>query len=156
MSTDPDVADPCASCGGKCCSFREMAISYRSLDAGERYDSHFLHDDTHDQLVFDDGTVPEMQWYILTYPNGARKIAFECGHRRDDGLCGAYDKRPSMCRTFECPALDDDSDTTLDEFLDSLDYVDGVRDDIDVRDVTDRVQGILKRRADEENWADDG
>jgi Fe-S-cluster containining protein len=149
-----DADDPCAECGGKCCSFRLGRIHFSGLDDGERYDSHFLDGDYIDQLVFEDGTVPEMNWFVVTDADGDRNTAFECTHLTDDGRCGAYDKRPGMCRAFECPAVDPDDDTTLDEWLDDF-ARDGVPDDVDVRDVTDRVRSILKRRSDEEGWPTD-
>lgn len=155
MTGEEDVADPCAECGGRCCSFRLGAISYASLDEGERYDSFFLSGDWVDQLVFEDGAVPAMDWFIVTKPDGSRELAFECGHLTDDGKCGAYDKRPGMCRAFECPAIDPEDDTTLDEWLDGF-ARDGVPDDADLRDVTERVRSILKRRSDEEGWPIEG
>lgn len=145
MSAD-DAANPCADCGGRCCSFRLGGISFTSLDAGERYDSFFLDHDGFDQLLLEDGSVPDMRWYVVTHPNGARDVAFECGHLTDDGKCGVYDERPGMCRGFECPAIYDD-DVTVDEWLDDF-ARDGVPDDVDVREVTDRVNSILRRRAD--------
>lgn len=156
MSTDHDdatVADPCAECGGRCCSFRLGGISFTSLDEGERYDSHFLDGDHVDQLIFEDGTVPRMNWYVVTKPDGSREMAFECGHLTDDGKCGAYDRRPGMCRAFMCPAVDPDDDTTIDEWVDDF-ARDGVPDEYDVRDVTDRVREILRRRADAEDMPD--
>jgi len=148
-----DTDDPCVECGGRCCSFRLGGISYSGLDEGERYDSFFLSGDWVDQLVFADGSVPEMDWFIATKPDGSRELVFECGHLTDDGRCGAYDKRPGMCRAFECPAVDPEDDTTLEEWLDDF-ARDGVPDDadVDIREVTDRVRSILKRRSDEEDW----
>lgn len=146
MSAD-DASNPCADCGGRCCSFRLGQISFASLDKGERYDSFFLDHDGFDQLLLEDGSVPDMQWYVVTHPDGERNISFECGHLTDDGKCGVYDERPGMCRGFECPALDEDDDTTVDEWIDNFGR-DGVPDAVDVRDVTDRVQSILRRRAD--------
>ena len=144
--------NPCAECGGACCSFRRISISYSSLEPGERYDSHFLHGDHIEQLVFDDGSVPAMDWYVLTTPDGDRRMVFECGHLTDDGKCGEYDRRPGMCKAFECAALDDDVDTTLDEFLDAHRRPAGFPDEYDLREVTDRVHEILRRRSDEEDW----
>lgn len=153
--TGDDVADPCAECGGKCCSFRSISISYSSLEAGERYDSHLLNGDNTDQLVFEDGSVPDMDWYILTTPDGERRLVFECNHLTDDGRCGAYDKRPGMCRNFVCDALDPDTDTTVDEFVSNHAHPPNFPDDFDLRDVTDRVHEILARRSDEEDWPTD-
>ena len=138
---------PCAECGGKCCSFRDGAISYRELDHGQRYDSLFLNDDSHaEQLLFEDGEVPDMKWFVVDH-GGYRNMAFHCPHRDEDGKCGEYDRRPTMCQTFQCPVLE--GDETLDEFLDYFDRPDGVPDDADVTEVTERVQEILRRKADD-------
>lgn len=157
MTGADDVADPCAECGGKCCSFRTLRISFTDLEPGERYDSRVIHGDHIEQLVFDDGSVPDMNWFVVTKPDGTRALSFECNHLTDDGKCGAYDKRPGMCKAFECDALRDDVDTTLDEFLAEHERNGNFPGDYSLRDVTDRVRDIIARRSDEEDWPpDDG
>lgn len=146
MSTE-DAVNPCADCGGRCCSFRLGQISFAGLSEGQRYDSFFLNHDGFDQLLLADGSVPDMRWFVTEAPDGGRNISFECEHLTDDGKCGVYDDRPGMCRGFECPALDDEDDTTVDEWVDEF-ARDGVPDDVDVTEVTGRVREILQRRAD--------
>ena len=155
MSQTDDPANPCAECAGACCSFRRIGISFSSLEPGERYDSHFIHGDHIGQLIFEDGTVPEMDWYVLTTPSGTRRMVFECGHLTDDGKCGAYDRRPGMCRAFECRALDEDDDMTLDEFLGEYARPANFPSEYELRDVTDRVRSILRRRAEEDDLPDE-
>lgn len=139
-----DVADPCAECGGKCCSFRSLAISYHGLEAGERYDSMLLNADIGvDELVFTDGTVPDMEWYTIKHDDGERALAFDCNHAVD-GKCTEYDRRPAMCRWFECPPLQGEED--LDDWLEAHARIDDPEDIID-REVTDRVQAIIERDA---------
>lgn len=140
-----DVDDPCAECGGRCCSFKTLRISFRGLDKGQRYDSVFTDEDTANNVLLDDGTVPDMDFYVLTYPDGTRSLVFDCNHLTDDGLCGVYDNRPELCRSFVCDALDPDDDTTLDEFLESTTWNDGERDQVELTDVTDRIHDQIRR-----------
>lgn len=140
----PPASETCIQCGGMCCSFRDMNITYRKLDKGERYDSHFIHGDHVGQLIRGDGEPADMKWYVVTRPGGDRFIAFDCNHRTANGLCGVYDDRPPMCSNFECAVLS--GDTTLADYKSDHGRPDGVPDDVDVRDVTDRVNEILRRR----------
>lgn len=146
---DATDANPCFECGGKCCSFHGIRISYRDLDACQRYDSMLLDRDPEvlGNLLLTDGTVPDMDWYTIRFDGYRRALAFDCNHLQDDGTCGVYDRRPGMCRSFECPALDDEDDTTLDEFLDMVGWEgtgEEPEDTVD-REVTERVREIIGR-----------
>lgn len=153
--TDDDVANPCAECGGKCCSFATLRISFGPIEPTESFEDLIADRDRWvEQLVFDDGTVPDMDWYVIQWPSGRRALAFDCNHL-DGGLCGEYDRRPAMCRTFECEALDEDDDATLDDVVDRYGHdVDDPIDEYAVEDVTDRVQEILKARSEASGWGD--
>jgi len=154
MPGDDDANDepPCFECGGKCCSFRSIRISWLGLDACQRYDSMLIgqgEDGGLDELMLTDGTVPDMDWYTIRFDGYKRALAFECNHLTDDGKCGVYDRRPRMCRRFECPALDDDVDETLDEFVDAVGWEGSgeTPDDVVDREVTSRVREIIERDA---------
>lgn len=152
-----EVANPCAECAGGCCSFRNINISYVSLEKGERYDSRlleYLEDGTlEEQLLMEDGSLPEMEWYLLEYDwhedgesGRSRSIVFDCGHLTEGGLCGSYENRPGMCRTFECEALQGEED--LEEFLDRHRIPDEGWEDhphAELTPITERVEEILGR-----------
>lgn len=140
--------NPCLDCPAGCCSFKNINISYKSLDEGQRYDSLLLdeiEEGTLNTLLFEDGEVPMMEWYILTWEDSHRTLSFHCTHQREDGMCGEYDRRPEMCRTFECEALQ--GEMTLEEFLDSHGLTfDPIESDlVEVREVTERVREIIGR-----------
>lgn len=137
--------DPCADCGGACCSFRRMRISCFGLDEGQRYDSAMLEYEHVDTLVLSDGEVPDMDWYVIEH-DGRRHLAFECGHL-DDGRCGVYDRRPEMCRSFECGLLK--GEVGLDEFMETRMRDEGEVEAMEVTEVTGRVREIIARRTNE-------
>lgn len=145
---ESEVADPCAECAGGCCSFKNLNIGYHTLDDGERYDSSLLDliEDGHlaESLLFDDGTVPDMEWFVmdLRHLGGNRALVFDCGHL-DGGLCTEYDRRPGMCRNFECDALE--GEMTVDEFKDEHEVLPPMRDEANLKRVTERVHEILGR-----------
>lgn len=144
--TEAEVPDPCASCGGGCCSFRAIRISFQNLSEGQRYDSLVLEDENVEQLVRPDGSAPDMNWYIIRYPDGTRSLVFECQHL-EDGICTIYQGRPEMCRTFECAALEGEQD--LDEFIQKHAW----RADPEAiveKEVTERVTEIIEREG--EAW----
>lgn len=141
-----DVADTCADCGGSCCSFRAIRISFMSLDEGQRYDSLMLEDESVSQLVRPDGSAPDMRWYVLRYPDGHRSLVFECQHL-EDGICTVYENRPDMCRTFECPALEGEQDLT--EFKRQHAWRADPEAVIE-KEVTERVTEIIEREG--EPW----
>lgn len=138
----------CLECPGACCSFRAINISYRALKSGQRYDSMLidgLGEDGHTyQLLFEDGEVPEMEWYIIEWHDGRRVLAFHCTHE-EGGMCTEYERRPEMCRDFECAALRGEVD--LEEFLDDHghDYDPEADPDVEIREVTERVREIIGR-----------
>lgn len=141
-----EVADTCADCGGSCCSFGAIRISFQDLDEGQRYDSLVLEDENVSQLVRPDGTAPDMRWYVLRYPDGHRSLVFECQHL-EGGVCSVYENRPDMCRTFECAALEGEVD--LEDFIQKHAW----RQDPEVyveKEVTERVTEIIEREG--EAW----
>lgn len=123
-----------------------MRICYLSLEEGQRYDSLVmgLDDERLAELLTADLEVPDMEWHVIRN-NGGRHLAFECRHRGGDGLCGIYDDRPGMCRGFSCAALD--GEESLEDFKARKARPDGEADEVHVREVTDRVNEILGRRA---------
>lgn len=149
---------PCAGCEGGCCSFFELRVTFTDLDPGVRYDSHLMEmgeDGNLDQLLMEDGSVPDMRWFIWDNPldDDRRSLVFDCGHVSDNGLCTVYDERPSMCRTFQCAALKDEEG--LDEFLGRVAWYedDGYYDERPtpghphLTEVTERVHELIERYA---------
>lgn len=98
-----------------------------------------------DQLLFEDGDVPEMEWYVGK-PEGVnrRYLFFHCTHL-EDGRCTEYDRRPSMCEAFECQVLE--GEATLEEFQDAVARSEDALEEMDLTEVTDRVREILARKA---------
>lgn len=140
--------NPCAECPAGCCSFKTINISYRELEDGERYDSMLLdglgEEGSTDQLLFEDGEVPEMEWYIKEHGDH-RALVFHCTHQTEDGMCGEYDRRPDMCRSFECQALQGEME--LEEFLEEhgLEHDPVAHEDVELTEVTERVREIIGR-----------
>lgn len=144
--TEAEIPDSCAECGGRCCSFQTLRMSFVGLEDGERYDSHLIDEAWLAQLPFEDGDIPDMRWYVGRYPeSGNRALFFECQHIQEDGTCGAYDRRPAMCKNFACQALRGEQD--LDEFLEASTWGErDAREELeDLHEVTDRVQEIIER-----------
>lgn len=139
--------NPCADCGGRCCSFRTMRISFTDLDDGQRYDSALLeHEAGLEQLLLDDGSAPDMEWFTYRTASGKRALGFDCNHLDDDGRCEVYEDRPEMCRNYRCSVLR--GEETLDEFLGRFGIDGREAADID-REVTDRVTEIIEREAEQ-------
>lgn len=166
---EEEVADPCASCGGMCCSFAVGQTCFTSIEKGARYDSTLMDHDP-EQLLLADGSVPDMEWYVIridpytvevdgedvtedgdpeeieeagveiTYN---RALAFVCNHL-EDGMCSVYDERPSMCQNYECEVLK--GDMTLTEMKQARGHRTDWRDHV-IKEVTDRVNEILARVA---------
>lgn len=141
-----DVANPCADCGGGCCSFRTMQIAYIGLDRGQRYDSAMLEHEGIDNLIRDDGEQIDAKWFIVTKPSGERYIGFECAHL-DDGMCSVYEDRPTMCKKFECLALS--GEMTFEEFEEEHLLDDGIPDSFETEEVTERVREIVAKQTEE-------
>lgn len=133
--------DPCAECGGMCCSFREMRIVYLAVPEGMTYVEMLEENDHTDELLLADGSVPEMDWYLVDIEDGREGLAFECRHL-EDGRCGVYDERPEMCRKFECPVLE--GDMGLDEFVEARSRDPGEVDAMNPCDVTAEVRAVLE------------
>ena len=127
-------------CGGKCCSFKTLNISFRSFDEADNLED-VLNDLHTEQLVFTDGDVPNMKWYLVE-KRGKQFLLFDCQHLTEDGKCGEYERRPALCSEFECMVLR--GETELDDFLESaapLDY-----DEDELIDVTEEVQQAIREQ----------
>lgn len=136
--------NPCFECGGACCSFRTLRISWMALDDGVTFDE--AKDDLGlENLPLTDGTVPNMEWYVEDLP-GAR-IVFECNHL-EDGLCSVYDKRPEMCRAFECSAIE--GEKTVAELKESASWDEGELEKLDLREITEEMNELIAEEIAEE------
>lgn len=143
-----DAASPCEQCPGLCCSFKRGRISLIELDEGERYDSAMLDYEYIDDLLLADGTPVDMRWYVVEREQDdvrRRYISFDCQHLTDDGRCGVYPDRPYLCEQFQCQAFEEGTDTR--EALDAMEREDSDWDNLECREVTDRVTEIIERRA---------
>lgn len=99
------MSDKCFECGGICCSFKDMNISWLTIDQPLPEFLRDEDDEYFEQLVFQDGRVPDMDWFL----DEDGSIRFHCNHR-EDGKCTEYERRPEFCRAFECPILKGDKD----------------------------------------------
>ena len=64
----------------------------KSADGREFFTAHGLYD----------LTVKELFKGAVNMHNGNIKIFHRCNQLGDDGLCKMYDKRPKICRCFDC------------------------------------------------------
>lgn len=139
-----DEDNPCVECGGACCSFRNIRISWISLDDGEIFED--AKDDLDvSRLPFEDGEVPDMEWYLEDQPGG--RIFFECNHL-EDGLCSEYERRPEMCRAFECMVLK--GEETLSEFKQATQWEPGELEKLDLREITDEMKELIAEKTEAE------
>ena len=144
--SDAEKQSMCDRCGGACCSFRSLDIRFGVVDETETIREH-LHevldvDDHPDerkghQLLRSDGAPMDAEWRIDDHGS----LFFECQHLTDDGKCGVYDGRPSMCRAWECRALQ--GEVGLVEYLQGHAINPGERES-ETRDVTEEVNDALE------------
>ena len=84
---DGTVVTPlCEQCAALCC--RQIALPIDNPESPNDFDNvrwYLMHENVH---VF----VEEEQWYIA--------FATKCKHLRDDNLCGVYETRPRICRSY--------------------------------------------------------
>lgn len=125
----------CRECGGMCCSFKLMDISYLRLDDGQTIDE-FIEDHDLSNLLLQDGSVPDMEWHV----KDGCVLVFHCNHL-EDGMCSVYENRPGMCRGFECEVLE--GELTLDEFQEQVGWDESV-DEMDLVDVTDKMTEAIQ------------
>lgn len=134
----------CGACGGKCCSFRTMAMTF--LTIGERrLDDVLSRPELLSQLRMADGSVPDMDWYVITTKNETRALVFECNHLKE-GLCTVYENRPGMCRAYQCDALE--GTKTLEEMLAvttdaNPNWKEAWGEPLDLADITDRMHRAI-------------
>jgi Fe-S-cluster containining protein len=146
-----DNKDICKACGGICCSFESMDISFRSMDIDDpdEIDKWFEESDTRwDQLITDDDKVPDMTWIVTKNGDGLH-LRFKCNHRTDEGLCGIYNNRPDMCKKFECSLLRvedmDEKDEEVDEkSIKAYKAIHSPPDYEVVKDVTEKVNACIR------------
>jgi len=143
--TDAEKEAMCERCGGCCCSFRGLNISYgtyedQSFASYLREQVDFPEVDGEItrawELVRQDKRVPDMTWY-----DTGETLLFECNHLTDDGKCGIYEDRPAMCQRFECDALRGEME--LQDFLATYARDPGEIDMAELEDVTDEVTSII-------------
>ncbi len=86
-ASSPEAVTPlCAKCAALCC--RQLALPIDNPETANDYDNvrwYLMHEGVH--VFVEDG-----QWYIA--------FATRCKHLRDDNLCGVYETRPRICRTY--------------------------------------------------------
>ena len=95
----------CDACGGSCCSFRTMGVSFAEIPEGRTL-QEVLDGRVPEQVLRPDGKAPRMTFYDAhEKETGERHLIFECAHVSPQGKCRIYENRPEMCRIFECDAL---------------------------------------------------
>lgn len=85
-------------CGGECC--RDFVISMKPADIGWRYEWAIAR-------IFA-GEASNHDWEIVTIAEMVIRIdeddeafpRYRCRNLTPAGLCGAYDRRPNMCRDY--------------------------------------------------------
>lgn len=86
-----------------CCQDLEMSIEEllfpERLDAQGRY---FVNVHGIDSL-----TLAELQATSTQLENGRIRIAHRCSKLLDSGCCGIYERRPLVCREFDCKTRSD-------------------------------------------------
>lgn len=139
-------ANPCLECGGKCCSFRSMAISftavpdvYTALEPDEKAHAVLMRSDM-EQLLTEDGEPIDAEWYLETYT--LESLVFDCNHLTEDGLCGIYDSRPDMCQSFKCDVLE--GRMSLSDYIRDYGRDPKEIDESKYIDVTDTVNEVLE------------
>ena len=82
----------CDKCAALCC--RYFALPIDNPDCRKDYDNirwYLIHQNV---VVF----IEKKQWYV--------GVLNRCKHLRDDNLCGIYDTRPAICRSYSTDNCD--------------------------------------------------
>lgn len=95
----------CSYCTARCC--RYFALPIDTPDTIEEFDSvrwYMLHGRV--SIFVDDGT-----WYLMVHA--------DCQALRDDYMCGIYEDRPKICRTYTTDECEFDNDAVYEQFFET-------------------------------------
>ena len=99
----------CQHCTGKCC--RYFALPLEAPKAWDDYDHirwYMIHGSV---SVF----VEDNSWYIMVHA--------DCQHLQADNMCGAYDTRPGICRTYTTDDCEYDNDAAHDRLFETPEQI---------------------------------
>ena len=146
-----DADAPCDGCPGMCCSFRIGRVSYLKADEDRSFEDLFRENEHWDEVLLEGGDIADFEWFRGEFEDGRVEAYFECGHLTDDGLCGVYDRRPEMCRRFECGAFEADDDEEAREWLEeTMARPPGELNGAELSRETETVNSILREKAENE------
>ena len=93
----------CSHCTAICCRYFSIAVdtpkTWEDFDLIRWYMTH-----GRVSLFVDDG-----QWYLV--------IHADCRYLRDDHLCGIYETRPAICRSYHTDDCEFDNDHVFEKFF---------------------------------------
>lgn len=100
---------PCDHCTAKCC--RYFALPIDTPKTWEDFD-HLRWYSLHVRISFfvEDGT-----WYLMVHA--------DCKHIQSDQMCGIYEDRPQICRTYSADDCEFDDDATYEKFFETPEQV---------------------------------
>ncbi|MCP4787266.1 MAG: YkgJ family cysteine cluster protein [Fuerstiella sp.] len=99
----------CQHCTGKCC--RYFALPLETPKIQDDYDHirwYMMHGSV--SVFVDDGS-----WYIMVHA--------DCQHLQPDNMCGAYDTRPGICRSYTTDDCEYDSDAAYDQLFETPEQI---------------------------------
>ena len=95
----------CQYCSAKCCRYFALPIDKpESRDEFENVRWFMLHGRV--GLFVDDNV-----WYLMVYA--------DCRHLRSDNMCGIYETRPTICRSYSTDNCEYDDDGIYDQYFET-------------------------------------
>ncbi|WP_437206566.1 YkgJ family cysteine cluster protein [Planctomicrobium sp. SH664] len=95
----------CSYCTAKCCRYFALPI-----DTPETYEdfSHLRWYMLHGRVAL---FVENETWFLMVYA--------DCKHLRSDHLCGIYEDRPQICRSYSTDNCEYDDDAVYDKYFET-------------------------------------
>lgn len=99
----------CQYCTGRCC--RYFALPIERPETWDDYD-HIRWYMMHGQVsVF----VEDTTWYVMVHA--------DCQHLQEDHMCGAYETRPGICRSYTTDDCEYDNDAPYDQLFETAEQM---------------------------------
>lgn len=99
----------CDYCTARCCRYFALPIdtpkTWEDFDHMRWYIMH-----GRSAIFVDDGT-----WFLMVYG--------DCKHLQPDNLCGVYETRPQICRTYSTDNCEYDNDGCYDKFFEAPEQI---------------------------------
>lgn len=99
----------CSYCTAKCCRYFAFPIDKPTDRADFDHLRWFM---LHGRVAI---FVEDATWYLMVYA--------DCKHLRADNMCGIYETRPQICRTYSTDNCEFDDDAVYDMFFETPEQI---------------------------------